>query len=105
MSKVNYRALLAEELARKNSRCDRCVEKNRRYEENMFLDEDQIERRRKAKAGKLPKIGRSRVNNSSILGSLGRLNESGRGFLPQLASQKKPYISKVPIQVNRRDLY
>ena len=34
---LNYRALMAEEIIRKNSRCNRCIDRTRKYEDNIFL--------------------------------------------------------------------
>lgn len=37
MGQLNYRALIAEEIIRKNARCNRCADRSRRYEDNYFL--------------------------------------------------------------------
>ena len=37
VGQLNYRALIAQEILRKNSHCNRCTDRDRKYEDNSFL--------------------------------------------------------------------
>ena len=144
---TNYRALIAEEIIRKNSHCNRCEYRNRRHEENLFLNAVNFDykasknRSQPRRIIKLPALIRDTKvfnfqNTSSLqdqtqssqqpsfLASLNQfsfrnLNTNENESSPKQFSSinnllnessafsfnRKPTINKVPIEVQKRNLF
>lgn len=97
----NYRALIAEEIIRKNSHCNRCTERNRKYEENTL--ENSVEfcldkNRAKKKRVKLPNLMPRVILNDTQRS----INSNFNNYQSQSHFQQNPFSNNSNNQFSSR---
>ena len=120
----NYRALIAEEIVQKNLHCDRCVEKNRKYDDNFLQDLLDLEVKNRGKSKKklkLPNLNtRTAFTSSKARSNIpSSINEHARPFGSHndshvslnyysttnfLKNKSDKVISKIPMEIKKKNL-